>query len=199
MLLDGSNVSTVLTWVRPDLDKHLTQIRTQIEHIANSAHLGDAVENTAEHLVQLKFTFEALMLQGAMLVVEEMSWKGIGKCGMTVERSRTYYDCMLRRLAASGNGRVMFARQGERDIGYIFGGLAGDVYRGQQFSYAQDWKSFSIGNLLQVELIKWLCEENIRRYDMGPVMDYKNHWAENNYPITAVVLQRNRPGRDGQR
>ncbi|MGB5292968.1 MAG: chemotaxis protein CheA, partial [Lysobacterales bacterium] len=72
MLLEGSNVSTVLTWVRPDLDKHLTQIRTQIEHIANSAHLGDAIENTAEHLVQLKFTFEALMLQGAKLVVEEM-------------------------------------------------------------------------------------------------------------------------------
>ena len=72
MLLEGSNVSTVLTWVRPDLDKHLNQIRTQIEHISNSPHIGDAVEDTAEHLVQLKFTFEALMLQGATLVVEEM-------------------------------------------------------------------------------------------------------------------------------
>ena len=72
MLLEGSNVSTVLTWVRPDLDKHLNQIRTQIEHIANSAHIGDAVESTAEHLLQLKYTFEALMLQGATLVVEEM-------------------------------------------------------------------------------------------------------------------------------
>ena len=72
MLLEGSNVSTVLTWVRPDLDKHLNQIRTQVEHIANSAHIGDAVENTAEHLLQLQYTFEALMLQGAMLVVEEM-------------------------------------------------------------------------------------------------------------------------------
>ena len=72
MLLEGSNVSTVLTWVRPDLDKHLNQIRTQIEHIANSAHIGDAIETTAEHLLQLKFTFEALMLQGATLVIEEM-------------------------------------------------------------------------------------------------------------------------------
>jgi chemosensory pili system protein ChpA (sensor histidine kinase/response regulator) len=72
MLLEGSNVSTVLIWVRPDLDKYLNQIRTQIEHIANSAHIGDAVETTAEHLLQLKYTFEALMLQGATLVVEEM-------------------------------------------------------------------------------------------------------------------------------
>ncbi len=72
MLLEGSNVSTVLTWVRPDLDKHLNQIRTQIESIASAAHIGDAVENTAKHLLQLKFTFEALMLKGATLVAEEM-------------------------------------------------------------------------------------------------------------------------------
>jgi len=39
MLLESSNASTVLTWVRPDLDKHLGQIRTQIEHIANNAPL----------------------------------------------------------------------------------------------------------------------------------------------------------------
>ena len=72
MLLEGSNASTVLNWVRPDLDKHLNQVRSQIEHIASSAHIGDAVETTAEHLLQLKYTFEALMLQGATLVVEEM-------------------------------------------------------------------------------------------------------------------------------
>ena len=72
MLLEGSNVSTTLTWVRPDLDKHLEQIRTKIEHIANSAHIGDGVEKTGEHLIQLKYTFEAMVLQGATLVVEEM-------------------------------------------------------------------------------------------------------------------------------
>jgi chemosensory pili system protein ChpA (sensor histidine kinase/response regulator) len=72
MLLEGSNASTVLTWVRPDLDKHLNQIQAQIEHLAQSKIIGDGVENTAEHLLQLKFTFEALVLNGATLVVEEM-------------------------------------------------------------------------------------------------------------------------------
>ena len=146
-----------------------------------------------------KDSAEAAQIYARMLAVEEASWKGIGQCGMTVEPSRAYYDCMLRRLAESGIGRVMFARHEERDIGYIFGSIAGDVYRGQQFSYADDWKSFSIGNLLQVELIKWLCEQNIRRYDMGPMMDYKNHWTENNYPITAAILQRKRAGKSRQR
>ncbi|MCP4047256.1 MAG: hypothetical protein GY732_14865, partial [Gammaproteobacteria bacterium] len=72
MLLEGSNASTVLTWVRPDLDKHLNQVQSRIEHIAKSAIVGGGVESTAEHLLQLKFTFEALVLQGATLVVEEM-------------------------------------------------------------------------------------------------------------------------------
>jgi chemosensory pili system protein ChpA (sensor histidine kinase/response regulator) len=72
MLIEGSNASTVLTWVRPDLDKHLNQVRAQIEHLAQSTIVGDGVEHTAEHLLQLKFTFEALVLQGATLVVEEM-------------------------------------------------------------------------------------------------------------------------------
>ena len=72
MLLQGSNASTVLTWVRPDLDKHLNQIRTQIEHIASSDNVGAGVSNAADNLTQLKYTFEALVLQGATLVVEEM-------------------------------------------------------------------------------------------------------------------------------
>ncbi len=72
MLLEGSNASTALTWVRPDLDKHLDQIRAQIEHLATSTHIGDGVGKTAEHLTQLKYTFETLVLQGATLVIEEM-------------------------------------------------------------------------------------------------------------------------------
>ncbi|NOR18605.1 MAG: hypothetical protein GQ538_00780, partial [Xanthomonadales bacterium] len=72
MLAGGSNASTVLSWVRPDLDKHLDQIRNQIEHISASTHIGEGVDSTAKHLIQLKFTFEALVLQGATLVVEEM-------------------------------------------------------------------------------------------------------------------------------
>ena len=134
----------------------------------------------------------------ALPIFEEASWKGKGECGMTVMPSRFYYECMLRRLSVSGRARVIFARQGEHDIGYIFGSLADKVYRGQQFSYADDWKSFSIGNLLQLEQVKWLCEEHIERYDMGPMMEYKKHWTEIVRPIRALVLRRRRPERNVQ-
>jgi len=135
---------------------------------------------------------EARQIYARMLAVEEASWKGIGECGMTVGRARRYYDCMLRRLSASASGRVIFARHAERDIGFIFGGLAGRVYRGQQFSYADDWAAYSIGNLLQLEQIRWLCEEQMERYDMGPMMEYKTHWTEERRVVETWVLQRKR-------
>lgn len=128
-----------------------------------------------------------------MLAVERGSWKGIGSCGMAEPPSRLFYAAMLRRLAQSAGGRVMFARHQGRDIGFIFGGLAGSTYRGQQFSYVDDWHAFSIGNLLQVEQIRWLCEDGVVRYDMGPNMPYKRHWTELAVPIEVWLLRAVRP------
>lgn len=127
-------------------------------------------------------TEEAEATYDRMINVELASWKGIEKCGMAEPGSKEFYDSMLKRLSISEDGRVIFARHEGKDIGFIFGGLAGRIYRGQQFSYGEKWKDYSIGNLMQVEKIKWLCEEGIKRYDMGPLsgpkMGYKAHWTE---------------------
>ena len=136
---------------------------------------------------------EADMLYARMLDVELRSWKGIGECGMAETPSKEFYQNMLRRLAQLEGARIMFATHEGRDIGFIFGGLAKDVYRGQQFSYDDGWKNFSIGNLLQAEQIRWLCEEGILRYDMGmsgdPRMAYKQHWAEQKLMLRTFVLE----------
>ena len=124
-----------------------------------------------------------------MLAVELKSWKGIGECGMAESPSREFYGLMLRRLASSGTGRVVFARCGSDDVGFIFGGMAGATYRGQQFSYAEEQSHISIGGLLQLEQVRWLCEEGAQRYDMGPQLEYKRHWAEKETRIHALVLQ----------
>ena len=140
-------------------------------------------------------SIQAALVYARMIAVEEASWKGIGDCGMATDTSSRYYDCMIQRLARYGGARVMFARHGDEDIGFIFGGLVDSVYRGQQFSYAEDWRPYSIGNLLQLEQIKWLCDENAERYDMGPMMEYKEHWTEIRRTITAVMLRPRSPTR----
>ena len=135
---------------------------------------------------------EAHQMYQRMLAVEETSWKGVGACGMTESPSREFYDVMLRRLSDTEDARIIFARHGDRDIGFIFGGMAGNVYRGQQFSYNEAWKNWSVGNLMQVEKIRWLCEQGVTRYDMGPIddprMEYKQHWTEENMEIQTWIL-----------
>ena len=137
---------------------------------------------------------EADAVYARMLAVEDQSWKGIGNCGMSEPTSLQFYQRMLHRIATSGAARIVFARHQDRDIGFIFGGLCGpeakdNIYRGQQFSFADDWRSASIGNLLQLEQLRWLCEEGVARYDMGPVMDYKHHWTEVQVPLDAIAMR----------
>lgn len=134
---------------------------------------------------------EAAAVFARMLAVERGSWKGITRQGMDGHMTRTFYGAMLRRLATAREGRVMFATHKGRDIGYIFGGMAGAIYRGQQFSFDDDWRHMSIGNVLQYEQITWLCEEGAHRYDMGPLtgpfMEYKAHWTEIRLPTEAWI------------
>ena len=153
---------------------HREKLRKTIKKAKNH---GLSFERTIPRSVE-----EADAAYARMLAVELSSWKGIGKCGMAEPVVKDFYAFMMQRLAPSGTGRIIFARHDGKDVGFIFGGLAGKIYRGQQFSYANDWKSLSIGNLMQLEKITWLCEERIKRYDMGsldgPRMHYKSHWTE---------------------
>jgi hypothetical protein len=129
-----------------------------------------------------------------MISVELASWKGVGRCGMAEPGPRRFYEIMMQYLAATGDARVIFAKHDGTDIGFIFGGVAGGIYRGQQFSYDDEWRSSSIGNVLQMEQIAWACEEGVTRYDMGPVggpkMDYKKHWTERRHRIETWNLER---------
>lgn len=159
------------------------------------------VQQAARRLRERGVTFErhaphtvtgAHALYDRVLAVEERSWKGIERCGMAEPPAREFYRVLLRRLAKSGIGRVILARDGEgQDIGFIFGGVAGPVYRGQQFSFDDEWRDASLGNVLQLEKLRWLTETGVQQYDMGPTMEYKLHWTEIETEVVALAL---RPG-----
>ena len=132
--------------------------------------------------------FEIDELHARMATVARNSWRGLAGIGQLGSTSYGFTYKLLWRLALAGAARVIFARHEGRDIGYIFGGMAGDIYHGHQFSFVADWYKASIGNLLQLEQIRWLCEEGASRYDMGPLMDYKRRWAEKQLNIETWVL-----------
>jgi hypothetical protein len=137
---------------------------------------------------------DADQVYARILAVEGKSWKGIRNVGMNKPPSSNFYALMLRRMAAGSAGRVIFARHEDTDVGFIFGGLCGpnpqgNIYRGQQFSFVEDWRTASLGNLLQLEQLTWLCEEGVARYDMGPAMEYKHHWTEQQARLDAIALR----------
>jgi hypothetical protein len=128
--------------------------------------------------------------------VETRSWKGREGTGFVMGDMYRFYERMVPSLAlkqgASGHAlRVLFARQGERDVAVCFGGVFGDTYRGLQNSFDDDFRSRSLGNVMQAESIARLCHEGISIYDLGSEMDYKARWAESALEtVTLLVIRR---------
>ena len=109
---------------------------------------------------------------------------------------RAFYAEMLPRLAARGRLRVLFAKLGGRDVGYLHGGTLGDSssdapghFRGLQMSFDDDHAKLSIGNLLQREVIGALCEEGFATYDMGSQPSYKARWTEAGLRTATLVCR----------
>jgi hypothetical protein len=122
--------------------------------------------------------------------IELTSWKSRDGVGISTGPMRAFYGTMLPRLCALGQQRTIFARMGDRDVGYILGAVMAGEYRGLQFSYDAELASFGIGGLLQYHQVAELCDEGIARYDLGTEMDYKRRWAEDIMETEMLVLVR---------
>lgn len=133
---------------------------------------------------------EAAALYERIQAVESRSWKSQEQVGISAGPMRAFYGAMLPRLCAVGQQRTIFARIGDRDVGYILGAVMGGEYRGLQFSYDADLSQFGIGGLLQYQQVVELCAEGLARYDLGTEMDYKRRWAEEIMETEMLVLVR---------
>jgi hypothetical protein len=133
---------------------------------------------------------EAVALYDRIQAVEQHSWKSHENVGISQGPMRAFYGAMLPRLCQLGQQRTMFARIGDRDVGYILGAVFDGEYRGLQFSYDDEHARFGLGGLLQYHQIVALCDEGIARYDLGTEMDYKRRWAEEIMETEMLVLVR---------
>lgn len=104
------------------------------------------------------------------------------------ESYRRFYRTLLDLLHPDGNHRVLFARRGDEDLAYIFGGISNGIYRGFQMSYVETVKELELGNILQVENLRRRAAEGIRRYDLGMYSDYKVRWADRHDEYCGVFM-----------
>jgi hypothetical protein len=133
---------------------------------------------------------DAPALYARIQAVEAASWKAREGVGISSGPMRAFYEHMLPRLCARRQQRILFARAGDRDIGYILGAVFEGEYRGLQFSYDDAHAALGIGGLLQYHQILELCAEGVNRYDLGTEMDYKRRWAEEVMETEMLVLVR---------
>ncbi len=72
MMLEGSNASTALSWVREDLDNCLEVIRDSLEVYADERSRRSQLKTAQEKLEQLNLTFVTMAQRGATLLTDEM-------------------------------------------------------------------------------------------------------------------------------
>ena len=164
-----------------------------------SRELRKSLRKSLRAATQAGVTFEAVRLASAgdasalyarIQQVEAASWKARDGVGISAGPMRTFYELMLPRLCAKGQQRTLFARAGDRDVGYIFGAVFEGEYRGLQFSYDDGQADLGIGGLLQFHQIVELCRDGVTRYDLGTEMDYKRRWAEELMETEMLVVVR---------
>lgn len=89
-----------------------------------------------------------------------------------------FYTELLTELHRRGDLRMLVGQVNGNDVAHIFGGVSGQVYRGFQMSYAEEFRSFGIGNALQLENMRRSEKEGITHYDLGMHSEYKERWAD---------------------
>ncbi len=123
-----------------------------------------------------------------LMSIERRSWKGRSEQGVSSGPPRLFYEEMVRRFVDRGALRVVFARYGDEDVAFCFGGVLGEAYRGLQVSFVQGYEAWSPGNLAQLEMIRGLASEGVRTYHLGMEMPYKARWAEEGLETITLAL-----------
>ncbi|MEJ2383203.1 MAG: Hpt domain-containing protein [Xanthomonadales bacterium] len=72
MMLEGSNQSAAIGWVREDLDERLDAIRSNLEAFAEDTSHNAALTTVQQELERLNLTFRTMAQQGARILTDEM-------------------------------------------------------------------------------------------------------------------------------
>jgi hypothetical protein len=128
-------------------------------------------------------------LYSDVLEVERRSWKSVSGNGADKEPMRSFYAFMWPGLAERRQLKILFAELDGRAIGYLYGGLIDGAFRGLQFSFDHTMRDLGLGNALQYEMLRWLCEDAAHSYDLGARSEYKGRWAEPGLETFGLLLQ----------
>ncbi|MBN2105849.1 MAG: GNAT family N-acetyltransferase [Deltaproteobacteria bacterium] len=124
-----------------------------------------------------------------LLAIESRSWKGHSGEGADQPPMRDFYRHMFKRIGPAGLLRVIVAELDGQQIGYLHGACVHGRFRGLQFSFDDRYRALSLGNVLQLNMLEWLCREQAELYDLGMAVPYKKKWAELEHRTQTMYLR----------
>ena len=130
--------------------------------------------------------------------IEHTSWKGMTEDGITSPGMHRFYETMTERLQRQDRFRATIAMIDGKDVGFIFGGIRNQRYRGLQLSFAEAARPLSISHLLQHYTLQSVINEGVHTYDMGMDMEYKQRWATHEQPSMTLIIHRSPSKRRGR-
>ncbi len=72
MMLEGSNTSTAISWIREDLDDCLKVVRDNLEEFSQQPEDRLLISKVQDKLEQLNLTFITMQQRGVMMLTDEM-------------------------------------------------------------------------------------------------------------------------------
>lgn len=166
------------------VDAWLTRRSRKFQKSLRQAHRPDDIEIEDARCHDPDALFERVL----SIQRDTAKWAG-GDDIFQIEPYPRFYKAIMEKLSLRRELRILFARRQDQDLGYIFGGILGTVYRGLQMSYRSSAQPWAIGNLLQVENLKRCAEENIQTYDFGMPAEYKLRWTDRTEKYSALLVR----------
>jgi Acetyltransferase (GNAT) domain len=169
--------------LRGGVDEWLSRRSRKFQKSLRQAHRPDDIVIEDARCQDPRALFDRIL----SIQRDTAKWEG-GDDIFQMEPYPRFYRSIMEKLSRREELRILFARRQGKDLGYIFGGVLGKVYRGLQMSYRSSARPWAIGNLLQVENLKRCYDEKIQTYDFGMPAEYKFRWADRTEEYSGLLI-----------
>ena len=155
-----------------------------------------ACEDAGIHYVAIpQHAFGDSLFQ-VFLELENRSWKGAQATGISEASMASFCHGVMERTRGEAMTRGVLAFHENEVVGFAFGALMDNRYRGVQMSYDDRYRQHGLGNAIQIALMQQLAREGAQSYDLGSAMPYKHRWADFSDASTTIVVNLTVPNID---
>lgn len=141
-------------------------------------------------IYKINSSFEMLSYFNRAVDIEKRSWKGLKIDGIISPRMNLFSKRVLLHAANQMSACGIIAFDGTKEVGFLYGALFKNIFRGLQMSYDNNYRDLGLGNMLQHKMIEYLANNQIKAYDLGSEIPYKTRWAEIKLTTQSILIRR---------